>query len=339
MTFYELDVPRELDGRYIEAIEAHANRLDAARRREDLSDVIGCAKELAESIARVVIDIRGTVLSDSASFGSLITEAHRAVERQPGQGLASSDHTVRKVAQSAKHLVTELDRLRNQVGTGHGRATLPAPVEEQARIATDATVVWARWILRRLPSYLHSDVRKLIRDLDGQAFRRDELTSRLEAVDLPNLAETDARALGIAVGRRAVRETITVRRDGVERAVSDPDQYPATYRAGLLHGLLFNEQGTLCTRPFAVELVVDLLLVDEQMHERLGEITPIIASSGWIAPPRGSSNPTLKQVVKAAGEAAGRLPASTRDGWVQAWERCQETRSASQPHRSAKTPI
>ena len=321
VTFHELDVPAELDDKYVEAIAAHAERLDAARRRDDLSDIVGCSKELAESIARIVLDVRGSVLSDSADFGSVIAGAHESVERQPGRGLADSDDAVRRVAQSAKRLVTELGRLRNAVGTGHGRATLPPLVEEQARIATDATVVWARWMLRRLPSYLLSDVHKLIQDLDAHIFYKGDLTSRLEAVDLPNLGTTEARALGVAVGRRAVGETFNVSIKGVELAVSDPDRYPATYRAGLLHGLLFNEQGTLCTRPFAVGRVVDLLLVDERLHERLDEITPLIASSGWIAPPRGSSTPTLRQVVEVAVGAGGRLPAKTRDAWVQAWQR------------------
>ena len=105
------------------------------------------------------------VLSDISDFTPIITAAHKAVGRQPGEGLAGSDESVRKMAQSAKGLVTELAQLRNAVGTGHGRATLPPVVEEQARVATDATIVWARWMLGRLPSYLLSDVREMIKRL------------------------------------------------------------------------------------------------------------------------------------------------------------------------------
>ena len=321
MTFHELDVPAELDAKYADAIRAHAGRLDEARNVEDLSDVVGRAKELAESIARVVLDVRGTLLGDSADFGSIIAAAHKAVDRQPGQGLAGSDDAVKRVAQSAKGLVTELGRLRNAVGTGHGRATLPPVVEEQALVAVDATVVWARWILRRLPSYLLSDVHKLIQDLGYLSFFRGDLTARLEAVDLWNLEGEQAHALGVAIGRRTVRETFTVRGEGVERAIADPEHFPTTFRAGLVHGLLFNEQGTLCTRSFAVGHVVDLLLVDAGLHELLGEIAPLIASSGWIAPQGGSSTPTLKQIAKAAIGETDRLPANARDEWVQAWSR------------------
>ena len=320
MTFYQIDVPDELDDEHVQAISAHAERLDASREREDLSEIVGYSKELAESIARVILVVRGRVVSDRADYGSIITEAHMAVERQPGEGLAGSDEVVRKTAQSAKGLVTELGRLRNAVGTGHGRATLPDVVEEQARIAVDATVVWARWILGRLPSYLLADVHELIKHLSGGAFYKGDLTARLAAVDLSTLAPDEAQALGVAIGRRTVRETFNVRIEGVDPAIAHPERYPAPYRAGLVRGLLFNEQGTLCTWPWTVQLVVNLLLVDDQLETLLEDVAPLIASSGWLAP-HGSPTPTFKQVAKTARAATGRLPANAREPWERAWER------------------
>ena len=320
MTFYEIDVPEELDDDYVKAISTHAARLDAARKREDLSDIVGCAKELAESIARIVLAVRGQVLSDSSDFGAVITESHRAVERQPGEGLASSDEAVRRIAQSAKGLVKDLGQIRNAVGTGHGRATPPEVVEEQARISTDATMVWARWMLRRLPSYLLSDVHELIRHLGGGTFYKGDLTARLAAVDLSRLAPDKAQALGVAVGRRTVRETFNVKIEGVDTVIANPERYPAPYRAGLVRGLLLNDQGTLCTWPWAVHLVVNLLLVDDQLEALLGEIVPLIASSGWLAP-HGSPPPTFKQVAKTARAATSRLPTDAREPWEQAWKR------------------
>ena len=321
MIFKEISVPSELDEEHRAAISTHAERLDDARNRGDLSAVIGYAKELAESIARIVLEVRGQILSDSSDFTSVVTAAHKAVERQPGEGLAGSDEAVRKMAQSAKGLVTELAQLRNAVGTGHGRATLPSVVEEQARVATDATIVWARWMLGRLPSYLLSDLRELIKLIGGRTFYKGDLTARLEAVDLSSLTPEDAQALGVAVGRRTVRRTFNVAIEGVDAAIQYPERFPAAYRAGLVRGLLFNEQGALCTQASAVSLVVDLLLVDDQLAVLLGEIAPLIESSGWIAPPLGSSTPTLADVVEGALQVASRLPAEVRDTWIRAWER------------------
>ena len=109
--------------------------------------------------------------------------------------------------------------------------------------------------------------------------------------------------------------------EGVDPVIEYPERYPAAYRAGLVYGLLFDEQGTLCTRPGAVSLVIDLLSVDDQLAALLGEIAPLIESSGWIAPSLGSSIPTLEAVVEEALGAASRLPTDVRETWIQAWER------------------
>lgn len=132
-----------------------------------------------------------------------------------------------------------------------------------------------RWLSPLRAQWL-SDVQELITHLDRRSFRKGLLTARLEAVDLSSLTPEDARALGIAVGRRTVRLTFLVRIEGVEPAIGYPERYPAAYRAGLVYGLLFNEQGALCTQATAVSLVIDLLLVDDQLAVLLSEIAPII---------------------------------------------------------------
>ena len=321
MVSLKIDIPPELDSKHVDAISEHVGRLEAASVRADLSDIVGCAKELAESIARVVLGVRGRTPSDKADYRSIVTQASRAVERQPGEGLAGSDEAVRKMAQSAKGLVSELGQLRNAVGTGHGRATLPSVVEEHARVATDAVVVWARWILGRLPSYLLSDVYALIGHLDGGMLHKGYLTARLEAVDLSTLEADEARALGVAVGRRTVGETFLARIEGVDPVVLHPGRFPAAYRARLVRGLLFNDQGALSTRVSAIHLVVDLLLVDDRLDDLLGEIAPLIESSGWIAPPYGSDRPNLNQATSTAMEAISRFPANVRSAWEEAWMR------------------
>jgi hypothetical protein len=315
---FSIEVPSELHADHRAAIESHVARLNAAQQRGDLSDVVGCAKELTESIARVVLDVRGKVLSDSTSYGSLITEGHRAVERQPGEGLASDDATVRKIAQSAKNLIADLGQLRNAFGTGHGRAHVPAVLEEHARIAAHAVAVWACWMLARLPSYLLSDVHQLIELLTGGVFYRGDLARRLNAIELRGLEDSEARALGVAVGRRTTGETFNVRREGVDSAISQPERFPDAYRRGVIEGLLMNSDGALSTTPASVVLAVDLVLVDDNPGRRLDEIEPLIATSTWNSP--ATVPPTSRDTVTAAAVAETyRLPDELRVRWRQIW--------------------
>lgn len=315
----EICVPAEVDQGSADAIRSHLARLRAAQERNDLPDVVGCAKEVAESVARVVLAARGRVLSNSASFKELISEAHRLLDRQPGEGIAA-DPSVRKMAQSAKGLVEELGQLRNDVGTGHGRASKPTVLVEHAEIATDAVTVWARWALRCLPAFLNSDLNDLLQLLQGGTFYKGTLRNRLEAIGLDTLDARDSHALDLAIGRRTISETFMVRIEGVDPAIAQPGQFSTEFRSGLIEGLLFDVNGALSTTPHGVGLAVDLLLVDDDLPTRLNEIAPTISTAGWTAP-YGSPPPTLETVSAAADSASSRFPAGVRDQWRDAWER------------------
>lgn len=66
------------------------------------------------------------------------------------------------------HAVTgvsgELGPMRNQRGTGHGRAVPPDVAVEHGLIACDAACLWCRWALRRLGPYILGDVSALVND-------------------------------------------------------------------------------------------------------------------------------------------------------------------------------
>lgn len=317
--FPEIDVPTEIDGDSAAAIRSHVGRLRAAQARNDLSDIVGCAKEVAESVARVVLAARGQVLSNNASFKELVGEAHRCLDRQPGAGIAS-DPSVRKMAQSAKGLVEELGQLRNEVGTGHGRASTPDVLGEHAEIAADAVTVWARWALRRLPAFINSDLNDLLLLLQSGTFYKGTLRNRLDAIGLSSLEAGDAHALGLAIGRRTVGETFMVRIEGINPVIAQPGQFSSEFRSGLIGGLLFDVNGALSTTTSAVNLAVDLLLVDDDIVERLNEIGPTISTAGWVAP-YGSPPPTIEAISATSEAAANRLPADVRRQWKDAWAR------------------
>src|SRR6185437_4663417 len=86
------------------AIELHADRVGRALAAQDAPLTIGSAKELIESVARVVLDAKGIILPSNADFDSVINRAHVAMERQPGQDVSMSPE-VRTIASSAKKIV------------------------------------------------------------------------------------------------------------------------------------------------------------------------------------------------------------------------------------------
>ena len=225
------------------AIEDVASRLDRARAAADHALVIGCAKDLCESVARVVINERGEV-AQGDDMVDLVNAAQKALETQPGEGVASDDET-RKISRALKTIVLALVEIRNLHGTGHGRAAPTGLTPEHSELAYSVALMWVGWALRRLEPYIAGNVTVLVRDLlDGAIFRQGELARRLVAANLARLDESDQRRLGAAVGRRGARGTFTVAKDGIEDAQPGDDaRWPHAYIEGVVAGLIFDPNG------------------------------------------------------------------------------------------------
>jgi hypothetical protein len=306
--------PEGLNDEAWQAILKVATRLHLARDRDDISAAIGAAKELCECVARVILAQRGHSLGSNASYDEVINAAHRAIERQPGTGLAA-DEDVRRIAQGAKSIVCALGPMRNQRGTGHGRSHPPDVEVEHALIACDAAFLWCRWSLRRLGPYILGDVSALVNKLRQDTFYKGELTERLAAVDLARCSEHDAHLLGLAVGQRTVRETFNVRIEGVEAAIADADAWPAAYRAGVIEGLLFSADGTLTTSPRAVDLAAQLVAVQPDPIQILDRLGALATNAGWASPPI-QIPPDIEDVTTAIRTAAIRHPGVLRASWL-----------------------
>lgn len=128
--------PKVLNREAWQAISEAVERLHRGREQDDIPGAVGAAKELCEGVARVILAQRGRNLGHDASYERLINEAHKAIDRQPGPGLAN-DPEVRTMAQSAKALACQLGPMRNQRGTGHGRALPPDVAIEHAQIGCE----------------------------------------------------------------------------------------------------------------------------------------------------------------------------------------------------------
>jgi hypothetical protein len=222
-----LDRPTGIEDPSWAAITGTIERLGRATSAGDLSQAVGVAKELVESVARSVLVVRGEVVAENATFTGVVARAHEVLERQPGKGLTQAE-PLRSVMQNAKAMACKLGDLRNSFGTGHGRAVEPPVTDEVSQVCTDAALMWSRWALRRLNALAQGMPTPLINDLlDGAIFRSGLLTERLASADLVYQEPEVQRWIGVAVGQRAMRETFVVRRDGIEEcAVTRPRYGP-----------------------------------------------------------------------------------------------------------------
>jgi hypothetical protein len=241
-----LTAPTGLDGPSWAAIHTHAERLRNALRATDHPLAIGSAKELVESVARVVLVSRGNPPASSEEYDSILAQAHAALEYQPGKNLAH-DAAVRGIASNAKKIAGRLREMRNEYGTGHGRTTVPVVEDEAVVMAVEAALLWVRWSLRRLEHLLAGQLTPLLNDLVNTSFTLGSLTDRLVAADLSNLAEPDQRRLGVAIGQRASRGTFVVRINGMEDPLIDSNDanWPPAYRAGAVEGSFITDSGQL----------------------------------------------------------------------------------------------
>lgn len=180
-----LNRPAELGADHWRTITGHADRLERAGRDGDLSLVVGSAKDLVETIAKIVLELSGEVAPSNAQLPELLSKVHAAIDRQPGQG-AAADPSVRNVVQGAKTIVSQLPELRNRFGTGHGRVLTPEIDDELASLSLDAALLWARWVLRRLEQLLAGRPLSLVEALQSGIFYRGALRNRLLAVQLPS---------------------------------------------------------------------------------------------------------------------------------------------------------
>jgi hypothetical protein len=243
---FELPRPQELSDEHWNAVVDGLDRITRARNVQDWPAAVGAAKELCETVARVIL--AGHHADLSGDFPMLISSAHKVLARHPGQ---ASDAPLRNMASAASKLVRPLAELRNNFGTGHGRAVVPPTEVEHAMLASDAAFTWIRWALWRLDAVLASSVDRIIADLDsGALFTRGALARRLADAHLAALDDEDLMRLGRAIAHRGAHGgTFVVEEDGIHAVVAEPLKYPAALRRGLLAGLFVDANGYVRARP------------------------------------------------------------------------------------------
>lgn len=121
---------------------------------DDPALAIGCAKELIESTAKVVLAERGVVVDDHADIQQLIRRTQDALLLRPDADVPGPDGTdaVKKILGGLSAVAIGVAELRTRgYGTGHGPKAVPAGLHvRHAQLAVNAAFTWCRLVLDTL---------------------------------------------------------------------------------------------------------------------------------------------------------------------------------------------
>jgi len=242
-----------------EAIRAADERLERAFGARDLEATIGAAKDLVETVAKVVLDTAGAVYGSNASVEGLASEALAAL----GLSAAIQGHpSLRGLSSSLVRVVQSVAELRNSDGTGHGRATRSSLDWSHAELSRNAAISWCQWILATADRVLadRAGLDVALADIGGaRAFGRGKLASYLAKLGIPSLNEADQRRLGLAVARRWTMNDTFMPLIDVVAPISDVEaDYPDGFYEGLIEGLLLDRDGFILTTGADTERALEI---------------------------------------------------------------------------------
>lgn len=141
------------DLRDADVIIEHLDRIDHAVSRDDPGLVIGSAKELVESTAKLVLRERNVPFDNADDLPNLARKAEESLRPHPSQASPGPDgsQAVRKILGAALTITGGIAELRNDYGTGHGREAVVAGLgPRHARLAVNGARLWCQFMLDTL---------------------------------------------------------------------------------------------------------------------------------------------------------------------------------------------
>lgn len=136
------------------AIREHLSRISRAIEWDDPAQVIGSAKELIESTAKVVLREVGAPVDDAWDVPKLVHQAQLALRVHPTAASAGPDGSdaVKRILGGVTTIAGGIAELRNRgYGTGHGPGSARRGLSvRHAHLAVGAARVWCEFMLDTL---------------------------------------------------------------------------------------------------------------------------------------------------------------------------------------------
>lgn len=134
------------------AIREHLQRIRRAIA-DDPAQVVGSAKDLVESTAKIVLQARGLPVDDKAKFPTLVKSAQQALSLHSSSLTTGpdGDNSVKQILGAASSMAHGLAELRNRYGTGHGPVGARVGLSTRhAHLAVNAATTWCQLMLETL---------------------------------------------------------------------------------------------------------------------------------------------------------------------------------------------
>jgi len=277
----DADIPGAVATKSRSAILAGAVWVDRAMTEGDVEQIIGSAKDLVESIAKVVVEAAGGTYASNADLPRLAKDALETLKMHPN-AFQGRDPMKRLTAALAQ-VPSALAELRNHDGTGHGRSSITDLYEASAEFVGHVAVAWSKWVLAALGQLLagmaevHDAIQRIEQIRPDGGFRRGELRQLLEDLQLANLGSEQQHGLGVAVGRRSILGTVVADIDVVEPLAQGEESFPAPFAIGVIEGLFIGSKGYIRSTPGAPELAAAIAFrLGSQGYEALGGLAGTI---------------------------------------------------------------
>jgi hypothetical protein len=252
-----------------QAIRNAASRLEVLDG--DIEGTVGMAKEMAETVAKAVVDALGGTYGSNVDMPKLARQVLDLFETEPAglQGRTS----LGRLGGGLTSTVVGLAELRNTDGTGHGRASPSDFDPAHASLARDAATAWCRWAIATTARILRQRAKldQAVNELAGErVFYRNEFPEALDRVGLQQLNERYQHKFGLAVGRRwNVGGTFLADEDVIQPMALGTVQYPAAFAAGVIEGLLLDGDGFIRTSTRNVDSLIAIAgLLEPEWKER-----------------------------------------------------------------------